>query len=259
MITIYKIYAFIFGAIVGSFFNVVILRVPKEQDIVFQKSHCPKCKQEIKWYDNIPLISMLWLHFKCRFCQQKISYRYFVIELICGLTALALFPNFIDASTLVSFVIYFFIFCLLLAHFVIDWEHQILPDGINVFLFLFFTILIFLQDRSWGSAFLGLAIGYGFTFGITWLFYKLRGQIGLGGGDIKLFAVLGWYVGPMDILYIIVFSSLLGAIVSLLLIALKKMNKEQPIAFGPAIIIVASIKLYFPQVFDSVTRSLFLY
>lgn len=259
MIALFKVYAFIFGSLVGSFINVVILRLPKNQDIVFKKSHCPKCKKTILWYDNIPIVSMLWLRFKCRFCKKRISYRYFSIELISGLVGLFLFPEVITQQSFVEYLLYFFIFSSLLAHFVIDLEHQILPDSINIILFLLFTILIYLQGKSYLSGLIGLAIGFGFTFSITWLFYKLRGQIGLGGGDIKLFAVLGWYVGPMDILYIIVLSSLMGAIVSLLLISLKKMNKEQPIAFGPAIILVSAFKLYLPNIFDQITQTLFLH
>lgn len=259
MILLYKVYSFIVGAIIGSFINVVILRVPKNEDIVFKKSHCPKCKNEIHWYDNLPLISMLWLRFKCRFCKKKISYRYFTIELICGLVSYFLFPEEVNFLSLISYLLYFIIFTCMLAHFVIDLEHQILPDGINLILFILFTALIFLEGKSWPSAFIGLGMGLGFTYGITWLFYKFRGQVGLGGGDIKLFAVLGWYVGPMQILYIIVFSSFLGAVVSLTLIGLKKMSKEQPIAFGPAIILIAMIRLYFPVTFDQITRALFLH
>lgn len=257
MIPLFKLYSFIFGALWGSFFNVVILRVPAKQDFIFKKSHCPKCKSELKWYDNIPLLSMLWLKFRCRNCKVKISYQYFFIELICGIAAVFLFPKFLSLNNLIIAFILFLIFCLLLSHFIIDLRHFILPDGINIALLVLFALLVFLEKGSWSQAFWGFVIGLGFPWAIAEFFYRFRGVEGLGGGDIKLFAVLGFYVGFMDILYILVFSSFLGAIVSILLIASKKMTREDPIPFGPAIILIGSLRIYFPHTFEQITRFLF--
>tara|TARA_B100001971_G_scaffold213155_1_gene245497 strand:- start:86639 stop:87067 length:429 start_codon:yes stop_codon:yes gene_type:complete len=133
--------------------------------------------------------------------------------------------------------------------FLIDVEFHLLPDKLNLALLIIILPYAFLTTSIANMA-LGFLIGFGGTYLITYLFYKLRGQIGLGGGDIKLFGVLGILLGPEGILQCIFFSALVGSVIGIILIASGKMNKNKPLAFGPYIIIVATVQIYFPKYFE---------
>lgn len=245
----YSIFIFIFGLLVGSFLNVVILRLPLKEDIIFKRSHCPQCKTQLKWYHNIPLFSFIFLRGKCSFCGERISWRYPLIELLTGLIAFWLFPSDVNLQTLGMFSFYFFIACLLLCHFFIDLDHQLLLDSLNLYLGISIFSFVVLQFH-WTYWLIGGSLGFLGTLFVTWLFYKIRGQIGLGGGDIKLFGILGMYLGPTGIMMNIFLSCFLGASVGLILIALGKMTKDKPLAFGPAIILVAAFQIYFPDYYS---------
>jgi leader peptidase (prepilin peptidase)/N-methyltransferase len=136
--------------------------------------------------------------------------------------------------------------CILVVHFFIDWEYQILPDSLNIVLgVLLLSYALF--NFSWSYWLLGALIGAGFPFLVTWGFYLVRGQIGLGGGDIKLFGVLGLFLGPLGIIHTIFLRCIVGAFVGGTAIFLGKMTKEKPIAFGPFIIVIAALQIYFPN------------
>lgn len=249
----YGIFIFIFGLLIGSFLNVVILRLPLKEDLVFERSHCPRCKSQLKWFHNIPVLSFLFLRGKCAFCHERISWRYPLIELLTGLIAFWLFPTDVNLQTLGMFSFYFFIACILLCHFFIDLDHQLLLDSLNLYLGVSILAFVILQFH-WSYWLIGGALGFLGTLGVTWLFYKIRGQIGLGGGDIKLFGILGMYLGPTGIMMNIFLSCLLGASVGIILIALGKMNKDKPLAFGPAIILVAAFQIYFPDYYSKLLQ-----
>ncbi len=243
---ILKIFVFVFGSMIGSFLNVVVHRMPKNISVVTPRSSCPACGHQIKWYENIPILSYLFLRGKCKSCGTKISIRYPLLELFMGVVALLLAPSAWTIDTIVMFLFYFSLAASFTAHFLIDIEHQILPDKINIFLLLLilpYSILNF-PLLHWLA---GGLIGFLGTLGITFLFYKLKGQIGLGGGDIKLYGILGVFLGPFEILNNIFLSCFLGAIVGMVLIAAKKMDRETPFAFGPFIIVVAVFQIYFPS------------
>lgn len=254
MINLYQIFAFLYGAIIGSYLNVLIHRLPREKDTVFERSKCPQCHTKIKWYQNIPLMSFIVLRGKCSYCQHKISWRYPLVELITAVAASVFFSYYVLGSShldlgFIHFLFFFAIFCAFLVHIFIDLEHHLLLDKINLFLLAIFFpyVVLFRPIFFWLS---GAVIGFGLTFLVTYLFYKIRGQIGLGGGDIKLFGLLGLYLGPIGIVQNIFLSCLLGSIVGLGLIIFKKMDKSRPIAFGPYIIIVASFQIFAPDVFE---------
>lgn len=193
---------------------------------------------------------------KCSYCGEKISWQYPLIELLCCLIAVLLAPNKFKAEQFLIFAFYFSVFCVFLAHFIIDLRHQILPDGLNLYLALLFFghSLIF---RSWQHWLLGGFIGFGMPLLITWLFYKLRGKIGLGGGDIKLFGALGIFLGPLHVIYNIFLSCMLGSVVGIFLILLKKMDAQKAIPFGPYIIIVAALQIFFPNVMSHFFKFVF--
>lgn len=250
MTIILDIFVFIFGAIVGSFLNVLIHRLPKGENIVFPRSHCPHCFKIIPWFENIPLISYLILKGCCSFCKAKIHWRYPIVELLMALGTLLIWDDsLLQGNGVWIFSLKFIALSILIVHFCIDWEYQILPDSLNMILggiFLTHALL----NYDWSFWLLGAFIGAGFPLLVTWGFYMARGQIGLGGGDIKLFGVLGLYLGPLGIIHTIFLSCFVGALFGGGAILLGKMDKSKPIAFGPFIIFVAVIQIFFPQFFE---------
>lgn len=244
-----NIFVFIFGSLIGSFLNVVIYRVPRNQSVVHPRSSCPSCKHKISWYENIPILSYLVLRGKCRECKTKISLKYPLIELIVGLIAVVLFPSEISSTSLWIYSYYFSVACVLLAQLFIDIEHQLLPDKINIY-FLAITIPYVVLNLPLFHWLVGGIIGFFIPLIVTWGFYKLRGQIGLGGGDIKIFGILGLLLGPLGIVHNIFMSCALGALVGIILIVLKKLDKNTPMAFGPFIIIVAAMQIFYPSIFE---------
>ena len=256
MDTLFSVYAFIFGLLIGSFLNVVILRLPVKKDLVRQRSMCPQCSTILRWYHNIPLASFLFLKGKCAFCGHRISWRYPLIELLTGLIAFWLAPEVFTFETLGFSLFYFIIACIFICHLFIDLDHHLLLDSLNLYLLaaiLPYSLLMF----RWPHWALGGAIGFGAPLLVTWLFYKIRGQIGLGGGDIKLYGILGLLLGPMDIMFTIFLSCFIGAVLGIVLILLKRMNKDQPMAFGPAILIVATLQIFFPNIYLQFRNLLF--
>lgn len=246
---------FIFGCIWGSFINVVIFRLPQEKDVIFNRSECPKCHTVIPWYLNIPVISFVFLLGRCLFCKDKISIRYPFVELLSGLMCLYLGSLFILQNEYLLFFFYFFIFCALLAHFFIDIDHHLLLDKINLFLLALILPFVILF-RPWTFWAYGGLIGFGVTYLVTWLFYLIRGQIGLGGGDIKLYGVLGLLLGPVGIIQNIFLSCFLGSIVGGTLILSGKHRRDEPMAFGPFIIIVGAFQILFPSQYHILIRGL---
>lgn len=246
MDTLYSIYAFIFGTMIGSFLNVVILRLPLEKNISVDRSRCPKCQTQLTWYHNIPLLSFIFLRGKCGFCKSRISWRYPLIELFTGLVSYWLFPNSATIHNLGLYFFYFYIACIFIVHFFIDLDHQLLLDRLNIYLLI--VLLPFCVFHfHWMHWAVGGALGFGVPLLVTWLFYKIRGQIGLGGGDIKLYGILGIYLGAPGVFLNIFLSCFLGAVIGLIMIASKQMTKDKPMAFGPAILLVASVQIFFPE------------
>jgi prepilin signal peptidase PulO-like enzyme (type II secretory pathway) len=237
----------LFGLLVGSFLNAIIYRIPRDINIAMPRSKCPSCEKLINWYENIPVISFLLLRGKCSKCTFKIPWRYPFIELITAVIAFLLAPKSLNSIDLFNFFFLFSIASVFIAHFFIDLDFKILPDSLNIYLgILFFTNAILNYSiYHWG---LGLLIGAGFPLLVTLAFYYLRGVVGLGGGDIKLYGVLGLYLGPFGVIQNIFLSCFLGSIVGVSLIVTGKMKKDNPIPFGPSIIIVAALQIYFPEI-----------
>ncbi len=255
MTILLAIYFFIFGLLIGSFMNVVILRLPIKKDLVKARSACPQCSTQLKWYHNIPLLSYVFLRGKCSFCGTKISLRYPLIELLVGIISFWLMPETLNTDSIANFFFYFTIACIFICHFIIDLEHHLLLDSLNLYLlavFLSFSVIYF----RWQYWLIGGAIGFAAPLLVTWLFYKIRGQVGLGGGDIKLFGILGIFLGPTGVMFTIFLSCMVGAIVGGILIASSKMTKDKPMAFGPSILLVAAFQIFFPQ-YASIVQSWF--
>lgn len=226
-----SVISIIFGAMVGSFLNVCILRLPKKESIVTPGSHCPYCKRPIQFYDNIPLISYFLLRGRCRCCKKPISIQYPLVE---GITAIGSFLLFLKYGPSLGYLIYFFFVDGLIVITVIDLYHQIIPDvvsipGIGVGLL---SSLIIPQLTLLNSL-MGILLGGGSLFLVATLYRGLFKREGMGGGDIKLLAMIGAFLGWKAVILTILLSSLVGSIVGIVIMVLKGKNFKYAIPFGP--------------------------
>jgi leader peptidase (prepilin peptidase)/N-methyltransferase len=235
----------IFGAIVGSFLNVCIFRVPKEESIVTPGSHCPHCKTPIRFYDNIPLVSYLLLKGKCRHCNEPISFQYPLIE---GLTAICSFVIIIKFGPSLNYLFYFSFVAALIVITVIDLYYQIIPDvisipGIGVGLLgsLFFPGITFLDSL------IGVLVGGGSLFLVATLYQWFFKREGMGGGDVKLLAMIGGFLGWKSVILTILLSSFIGSIVGILVMIFKGKDFKTAIPFGPFLSIGAVISLFYGE------------
>lgn len=242
-----EIFIILIGLIFGSFANVCIHRLPLDLDIVKGRSHCPKCKKKIIWYDNIPLLSSLILSFKCRTCKKKISKQYFIVELLTGL-AFMFFYKTLGLSF--DFVLICIIFLILLIIFFIDLKHYIIPDSLNFSLILIGIIKNFTtQDLlkfnyNLPDSLFGGALGYLIIWLIIFIYKKIRNKEAMGLGDAKLLSAFGFLLGFQAVLPIVFIASLTGLIYVLPSLIINKKNLQNIIPFGP-FIIISGIIYYF--------------
>jgi leader peptidase (prepilin peptidase)/N-methyltransferase len=238
--TMFHLLVFILGTIVGSFLNVCIARIPNEESVVSPPSHCPKCKAAIPFYCNLPLLSYLILRGRCRSCSGSISPRYFVVELLMGLLALALFERFgLSFNFFVGFV---FVASLVVISF-IDLDVRIVPDVISlpgiVCGLLLSIIGYFLIGRDSDlvptpvSSLIGIIAGGGFLLATAWLYEKVTGVEGMGGGDIKLLAMIGAFLGWPSIPITLFIASLVGSVVGLTCMLLTGAGRRLALPFAP--------------------------
>ena len=222
---------FAVGAAVGSFLNVCIVRLPKGGSLIKPGSHCPQCESPIRFYDNIPLLSYIVLRGKCRRCKAHISPRYFLVEGLSGLMALALFRNFGLSPEL---AVYFIFFSALLVIIFIDLDTWTIPDVITLPGIVAGVAASFLLPRfnMWQSL-LGLLAGGGVLFLVAVGYQLLRKREGMGGGDIKLLAMIGAFLGLPGVIYTLFASSLVGSLAGALLMFRDKSGGGTRIPFGP--------------------------
>jgi leader peptidase (prepilin peptidase)/N-methyltransferase len=233
----------VFGALIGSFLNVCIVRLPKEESIVTPGSHCPHCKTPIKFHDNIPLVSYLLLKGRCRYCKESISVQYPLIE---GITALSSLFLFIKFGPSLGFLIYFAFVAALIVITVIDLYHQIIPDvislpGIGVGL----LGSLVLPQLTFFDSLIGFLVGGGSLFLVATLYQWLFKREGMGGGDVKLLAMIGAFLGWKAVILTILLGSLVGSITGIIIMALKGKDFKYAIPFGPFLSLGAVIALFY--------------
>lgn len=234
--------AVLFGAVIGSFLNVCIHRLPKKNSLLWPGSRCPRCGTGILWYDNIPLLSYAWLRGRCRACNQPISWRYPVVECLNAAGyALIVWRFGLSMTTLA----YLLLWSALIVVSVIDLDHMIIPDritlpGIAVGL-LAGTMLL---PRWWDSV-VGLLVGGGLLYFIAWISPYLFGKEGMGGGDIKLLAMIGAFLGWKSAILTIFLGSAIGALVGILLIGIRVVTREAYLPFGPFLSLGAAVVMFF--------------
>lgn len=235
--------AFWFGAIWGSFANVVIVRLPNNQSVVRPRSFCPQCKKSIPWFLNIPIFSWVLLRGKCRECKKKIPIRYPIVEFVMGVFFAAIFHQYGFSISTVEYLV--FAFAVITSSF-IDLDHMILPDR-----FTLSGIVIGLvgaainPDRNFLDAFLGVFLGGGFLLAIAYFYYVFRKVEGMGGGDIKLLAWIGAVCGLQSILFVVLASSILGLLVGVFYMISSKEGLKTGIPFGPYLSLAALIYILF--------------
>lgn len=229
---------FVFGSIIGSFLNVVIYRVPKQNFLKEKRSYCPNCKEQIKSYDLIPVISYLVLGGKCRKCKQKISIRYPLVELFCGIMAVLSFLRFdFTYKTLLAFGVVM----ILVAIFMIDFDTLEIPDGLTISLIPFAIAAVFMFDNATITE---RIIGF-FVISVPMLLLTLVVKSAFGGGDIKLIAVCGFLLGLQNVVFAMFIAILLGGSYAIYLLVTGKSKRGAHIAFGPYICIGVAISLFY--------------
>jgi leader peptidase (prepilin peptidase)/N-methyltransferase len=234
-------WVFFFGACIGSFLNVCIYRIPAGLSIVHPPSRCPQCETQIRWWQNIPMASWLFLRGKCSVCKAKISVRYLLVEILTGLLFLRIFTLFsLHPATLV-----FWIFAAALVTLTfIDLDHQIIPDVISLPGILLGFASVSLTPLSWSNSLFGILLGGGSLWLIAIIYELLTKNEGMGGGDIKLLAMIGAFLGWKAILPVIFISSCIGTLVGVPLMLRQGGSGKLAIPFGPFLSAAALIWLF---------------
>jgi len=232
------------GLSIGSFLNVVIYRLPRNKSVVWPRSYCPSCEKVIPFYLNIPIVSYVILMGKCRYCGARISPRYLIIELISGLTVVGYFTYFgLNLQALAAVVLTL----VLIPVFFIDFEHRIIPDVISIpGIAIGFGLSFVTAEPGWIGSLIGILLGGGGLLSLGLLGDYLFKKESLGGGDVKLAAMLGAFLGWQKVLFVFISSAMLGLIGAVIMIALsKKMRETHQIPFGPFLAAAAVIALFF--------------
>jgi len=249
---------FVMGAVIGSFLNVCVYRLPKGRSIVWPGSSCPGCGEKIRPYDNIPIFSYIFLRGRCRFCGMRISARYLLIEILTPLSGLILFKHYMGQS---MFFIYWFLTCLLMIIVFIDIEFRIIPDvislpgifaGLLVSAFLSGDSIMFSMEGFKDSV-LGIIAGGGSILFMGLFGYILFRKEAVGGGDVKLMAMIGSFVGWKLVLLTFFLAPFFGSIIGVYVLVKKK---ESIIPYAPYLSLAAFISILYG---DSIISYLFPY
>lgn len=238
------LFIFLVGTCIGSFLNVCIYRIPENKSIITPGSSCPHCSNLIPFYCNIPILSYVFLRGRCKFCNTRISIRYPSIEALTGLFALFLFQKFGLTPALAFWFV--FISVLITISF-IDIDHQIIPDIISLpGILIFASSFYFLPEMTIKSTILGILAGGGSLYAVALFYYYVRKQEGMGGGDIKLLAMIGAATGIKGIFFTIFAGSLFGTAVGIIIMLYTKIaDTKLKIPFGPFLSLGAVLYIFY--------------
>jgi len=217
------------GLCVGSFLNVCAYRLPLDESIVSPRSRCTSCGRTLTWFDNLPVLSWVALRGRCRTCKQPVSWMYPAVEIVTALIFVIIYLTY--GPTLLSLARAVFASALIVL-FVTDLQHKILPNVITLpGIVVGFVCSLFLPP-GWVSSLIGLVVGGGFLLAIAEAYYRVRGQEGLGMGDVKLLAMIGAFLGWKLVLLTLVFASFTGSLAGGVLIASGRGNMKYALPFG---------------------------
>ena len=248
MIFVDQFLIFILGVSLGSFANVCIYRLPKNKQIVSGRSFCPRCKKKLNWFDNLPIISYLFLSGKCRKCKKIIPLRYLVVEIITGITFLLIHINFNNFLTIIFLSILSLLFIII---FFIDLENFIIPDSLNFSIMALALFKNFLPNfntsfiHEINQSIIGGMVGYLSIWLIIYLYKVIKKIEGMGLGDAKLMAGIGLLFGWQSVPFVLFVSSILGLIFVVPSLIKKQKTMRTEIPFGP--FIIAACLIYFAQ------------
>lgn len=231
------LFFFIIGAVVGSFLNVCICRIPEGKSIVSPPSACPRCGQGIRWYDNVPILSFLLLRAKCRSCGEPITWRYPMVEALNGLLFVLMLHRFGLSPLLPGMLL---LASSLVVVTFIDIDHQIIPDRISLSgIPIGFAVSFATGYPGWLSSLIGIVAGGGSLLLIAELYERFSGKESMGGGDVKLLAMLGAFLGWKSVPFIIFAGSLGGSLVGVPVMLMQKEGRDFKIPFGPFLAVAA--------------------
>jgi leader peptidase (prepilin peptidase)/N-methyltransferase len=240
--SLYYIPVVLIGLAAGSFLNVVVYRLPRERSIIRPRSACPSCSNPIRWHENIPVLSYILLRGKCHSCGERISPRYPAVEIFGG--ALAALSFYRYGASLHAIFAYAFLMALL-AITLIDWKHRIIPDEISIsFILLGIAWSFFRIDPGPWESVLGALMGGGVLYAVGFIYKLIRKTDGMGGGDIKLMAMIGAFLGIKLILPVIVIASFGGSIYGLFVMRGGDGSKTS-VAFGSFLAPAAALCLFY--------------
>jgi leader peptidase (prepilin peptidase)/N-methyltransferase len=234
------------GLIIGSFTNVLIWRLPRGESIRLPRSHCPSCGHPLCWYHNIPLFSWLFLRGRCAFCHRPIAWVYPAVELACAALFAAFYARYGVSWTTLGF---WYLSATLVAVFVIDLRHRIIPNALTYpGVIVGVAISLLSRHLHWWQSLMGAAVGIAVFVGIALLGWALFRRDSLGGGDIKLAAVLGAFLGAGKILLVFVLSAAIGLAVSLVaLLIVPRLRRDRLIPFGPFLATAAVVTAFYGE------------
>lgn len=251
-------FVFVIGASIGSFLNVVIYRLPAGISLLSPPSRCPRCLTRLRPYDNVPIVGWLWLRGRCRYCRVQISARYPWVEFVSGLLFLALFLRF---GWSLETPVYWVLISWLVALTLIDIDTLTLPNVLTlsgvVLGWLAQGLLATDQSVAVAASVAASILGLWLFDGISLLGSVAVGKTAMGGGDGKLAAMLGAWLGWQGLVLSVLLASLLGTLTGILGIWLGRLNRRQPIPFGPFLAFGAGISLFFGNVLIQGYLSLF--
>jgi leader peptidase (prepilin peptidase) / N-methyltransferase len=230
----------VIGLCIGSFLNVVIYRLPLGQSIVSPPSRCRNCGYLLRWYDNVPVLSWLFLRARCRSCGTTVSWQYPVVELITGM----LFVLVVWLTPIGPLVFSrLLLLCILIALFGIDLEHQILPNSITLPGIVIGVLFSLIAPPGIKDSLIGVVLGGGILYAIAGAYYLWRREEGMGMGDVKMLAMIGAFLGWKAVLVTLVLASFSGAIIGVLLMAVQRGTMKYALPFGTFLAIGAVVAM----------------
>jgi leader peptidase (prepilin peptidase)/N-methyltransferase len=257
-LTVFPIFAFVFGTMVGSFLNVVIGRLPEGRSVAYPGSHCPHCGNPVRPYDNVPVLAWFWLRGRCRDCDSPISSLYPTVELMMGCVALLLYQQIFTTTldftvgNLFGFVLYFAFISALVAESFIDVKYYIIPDSLSIYAAPFALGGMWLLEWlgsdvgiGWEMSVLGAFFGGGTLAAVAGLWWLIRRYEGMGWGDVKLLLLIGAMVGPWPALpFIFLVSACLAVMIGIPVGILQGKGWKMALPFGPFLALATIIWLF---------------